>query len=320
MKAIPYWYPTDELPDGYNTEQPKKSHGVTHVHQFYYKRPLYLLSKIFSVLDTIQSPNLNYLKYTFDQTISGLSRLNRYGPTHYSQVNRMLSGTLYIGSQIAEVSLPYLIEGKIKRLKKVLESYRNLSSYTCITTQSSSRINNIPQDSIDYIFTDPPFGGNLMYSELNFLHEAWYQAFTNNRSEAIVNDVQRKALPEYQALMEQCFAENYRILKPGRWMTVEFHNSKNNVWMAIQQALTRAGFVVADVRTLDKKQGTFKQVTTTSAVKQDLIISAYKPNGGLEDRFKLTAGSGEAVWDFVRQHLKHLPVAPEKDGVLQHIP
>lgn len=159
-----------------------------------------------------------------------------------------------------------------------------------------------------------------MYSELNFLWEAWLRVFTNNRSEAIVNKVQRKALPEYQALMEQCFAENYRILKPGRWMTVEFHNSQNKIWMAIQQALTRAGFVIANVRTLDKKQGTFKQVTTTSAVKQDLIISAYKPNGGLEERFKLTAGTEDGAWDFVRQHLKHLPVAPEKDGILQRIP
>ena len=320
MKRIPYWYPTDELPDGDKMSDPKNA-GITHVHQFYYKRPLYLLSKIFSMLNTTQSPNINFLKYTFDQTISGLSRLNRYVPTHYSQVNQYLSGTLYIGSQIAEVSLPYLIEGKIKRLKKILESYRSFNSHVCITTQSSSKISDIPQGSIDYIFTDPPFGGNLMYSELNFLHEAWYQAFTNNQSEAVVNRVQRKALPEYQALMEQCFAENYRILKPGRWMTVEFHNSQNKVWMAIQQALTRAGFIIADVRTLDKKQGTFNQnPEKNKAVKQDLIISAYKPNGGLEERFKLTAGTEEGVWDFVRQHLKHLPVAPEKDGVLQYVP
>lgn len=316
---IPYWYPTDRMPEGDESRRNDDA-GVTHVHQFYYKRPLYLLSKIFSVLNIIQSPNLNYLKYTFDQTIFGLSKLNRYVPTHYSQVNRYLSGTLYIGSQVSEVSLPYLIGGKINRLKKALESYKKTDVRNCIITQSSSKINTIPTDSIDYIFTDPPFGGNLMYSELNFLHEAWYKVFTNNRSEAIVNDVQRKALPEYQALMEGCFSENYRILKPGRWMTVEFHNSQNRVWMAIQQALTRAGFVIADVRTLDKKQGTFKQVTTTSAVKQDLIISAYKPNGGLEDRFKLTAGTEDGAWDFVRQHLKHLPIAPEKDGILQYIP
>ena len=317
---IPYWYPTDRMPDGEESRR-NDDMGITHVHQFYYKRPLYLLSKIFSVLNNTQSPNLNYLKYTFDQTIFGLSKLNRYAPTHYSQVNQILSGTLYIGYQVSEVSLPYLIGGKINRLKKALESYKKNDSHNCITTQSTSRINAIPQDSIDYIFTDPPFGGNVMFSELNFIWEAWLRVFTNNRSEAVVNKVQRKGLPEYQALMERCFAENYRILKPGRWMTVEFHNSQNKVWMAIQQALTRAGFIIADVRTLDKKQGTFNQVSSSNqSVKQDLIISAYKPNGGLEERFKLTAGTAEGVWDFIRQHLRHLPIAPEKDGILQYVP
>ena len=67
-----------------------------------------------------------------------------------------------------------------------------------------------------------------------------------------------------------------------------------------------AGFVVADVRTLDKKQGSFKQITSTAA-KQDLVISAYKPNHGLEQRFKLEAGTEDGVWDFVRTHMRQLP-------------
>jgi len=104
------------------------------------------------------------------------------------------------------------------------------------------------------------------------------------------------------------------VLKPGRWMTVEFHNSKNAVWNAIQEALQAAGFVIADVRTLDKRQGSFNQVTQPGAVKQDIIISCYKPSGGLEERFKLTAGTEEGVWDFVRTHLKQLPVFVSKGG------
>jgi len=97
-------------------------------------------------------------------------------------------------------------------------------------------------------------------------------------------------------------------------MTVVFHNSKNSVWVAIQEALQRAGFVIADVRTLDKRKGTIKQLSTANAARQDLVISAYKPNGGLEERFKLTAGTEEGVWDFVRTHLKQLPVFVSKDG------
>jgi hypothetical protein len=103
-------------------------------------------------------------------------------------------------------------------------------------------------------------------------------------------------------------------------MTVEFHNSQNSVWNAIQEALQRAGFVIADVRILDKQQQTFKQANTVAAVKQDLVISAYKPNGGFEERFQKEAQTEEGVWDFVRTHLKYLPVTKLQDTLLQFIP
>ena len=61
------------------------------------------------------------------------------------------------------------------------------------------------------------------------------------------------------------------------------------------------------------KQDTYKQ-SIAEAVKQDLVISAYKPNGGLEERFKLAAGTEEGAWDFIRTHLKQLPVFVSKDG------
>jgi hypothetical protein len=96
---------------------------------------------------------------------------------------------------------------------------------------------------------------------------------------------------------------------------MEFHNSKNSIWNAIQTALGDAGFVVADVRTLDKKKGTvYQEYYVSGATKHDLIISAYKPNGGLEERFKLEAGTEGGVWDFVRTHLRQLPVFVSKDG------
>jgi len=164
------------------------------------------------------------------------------------------------------------------------------------------------------VFVDPPFGGNLMYSELNFLWEAWLSIFTNSDKEAIESESQNKGLPQYQRIMTDCFSEFYSLLKPNRWMTLEFHNSKNSVWNCIQEAIQRAGFVIADVRVLDKKQLTMQQMTSRGAVKQDLVISAYKPNNGLEERFKLEAGREDGVWDFVRTHLKQLPVFVSKDG------
>jgi len=172
---------------------------------------------------------------------------------------------------------------------------------------------------LDYIFIDPPFGSNIMYSELNFLWESWLKVFTNNQPEAIENKVQGKTLNDYRRLMTNCFNEAFRILKPGRWMTIEFSNTQAAVWNAIQTSVQEAGFVIANVSALDKKQGSFNAVTNTTSVKQDLIISAYKPNGGLEERFTKTGGTEKSVWDFVRTHLNYLPTVKLNNGQLEFI-
>ena len=171
----------------------------------------------------------------------------------------------------------------------------------------------LPDNSIDYVFTDPPFGENIFYADLNHLVESWHRVFTRSETEAIVDRAKGKGLADYQRLMQRCFQAYCRVLKPGRWITVVFHNSRNAVWNAIQEAMLAAGFVVADVRTLDKQQGSYRQVTST-AVKQDLVISAYKPNGGLENRFRLQAGTEDGAWDFVRTHMLQIPVFVARDG------
>lgn len=102
-------------------------------------------------------------------------------------------------------------------------------------------------------------------------------------------------------------------------MTVEFSNTQASVWNTIQTALQEAGFVVANVSALDKKQGSFKAVMTTTAVKQDLIITAYKPNGGLEERFERRGGTEDSVWDFVSSHLRQLPIVKMKSANIEFI-
>jgi len=177
----------------------------------------------------------------------------------------------------------------------------------------------IPTGSLDYVFIDPPFGSNLMYSELNSLWEGWLRVFTHDKQEAVENRSQGKDLDDYRRLMTDCFREVFRILKPGRWVTIEFSNTQASVWNSIQTALQEAGLVVANVSALDKKQGSFNAVTNPTSVKQDLVISAYKPNGGLEERFAKTGGSEDSIWDFVRTHLKCLPVVKVRHGTLEFI-
>ena len=87
------------------------------------------------------------------------------------------------------------------------------------------------------MFTDPPFGENIYYADLNYLVESWHRVRTASEPEAIIDQAKGKKIADYQRLMQRCFTEYCRVLKPGRWITVVFHNSRNAVWNAIQEAM-----------------------------------------------------------------------------------
>ena len=288
--------------------------GISYAHDFHLSRQLITYSLLWNrggVLPTTEMQRL--WRFLLQSVVVSFTRRNRYRKKAYSQVNTNLSGTLYVGSTISEPTPTYCLSGKIKRFVNAIPIGRRK---TAISTQSLASIL-IADNSVDYIFIDPPFGDNLPYAELNFLWEAWLKVFTKASQDAIVNGKQKKDLLIYTNMMADCLREVYRILKPGRWVTVEFHNSKNAVWTAIQEAMGRAGFIIADVSILDKGMKTKKQMNA-KAVDKDLVISAYKPNGGLEKRFQLEAGTEDGVWDFIKTHLRQLPISIGKDG-LMHI-
>ena len=164
----------------------------------------------------------------------------------------------------------------------------------------------IPDVTVDYVFVDPPFGKNIPYSDLALVVERWHGVTTAMAEEATEDEFKGRGLDEYAELMLRCFAEFFRVLKPGRWMTVEFSNHSNDVWLRIQNALASAGFVVADTRVIDKGQLSFRQVTAENAVKHDLVISAYKPAEATERSFQIAAGSADGAWAFVREHLSRI--------------
>lgn len=297
---IKSWYPNSRMPLGDESRRNDRT-GLTHVHHLYTKRNLIILSELRGRF--AKSKHKEALLLLFTSHLVNLSKMNRYRPGVSFPYNP-LSGTLYIGSQISEANPFIAYKNKVKRF---VEAFYMVDKNAVIETTSLVDIS-IKDNSIDYIFTDPPFGANIMYSELSFIWETWLKITTNNNTEAIINKTHKRLLPEYQNLMEQCFKQYYRVLKPGRWITVEFSNSKASVWNSIQEALQRAGFIIANVSALDKKMGSFKAVTTTTAVKQDLVISAYKPSEKMKLEIIEKSHLDKSVWNFIKEHLEKLPV------------
>lgn len=314
---IPYWFPTERLFEGKETRR-NDPIGITHVHHFYSLQSLPELSLFWNKVSTFSSRTNKALMLSHTASSPYISKMRRFRPD--KRGGGPLAGTLYISSLLTPPNPLLTITRNINFINNGFQCISQMSNYACISTQSFSMQNTIPNDSQDYIFIDPPFGSNINYSELNFIWESWLRVITNNDPEAVENEVQKKGSAEYRQIMTKCFKEAYRLLKPGRWMTIEFSNTKASIWNSIQTALMDAGFIVANVSALDKKQGSFKAVTTPTAVKQDLVISAYKPNGGFEERFLKEAQSEEGVWDFIRTHLKYLPVTKQQDTVLQFVP
>ena len=275
--------------------------GLTHVHHFYFSKSLVILEYILSLSNSKET------KFWVNSQLVNISKLNRFRPGISFPYNP-LSGTLYIGSQISESNVFVALENKLNKLNNAFKLLHpdNVSSIESATCSS------LPANCVDYIFTDPPFGANISYSELNFIQESWLRVKTNNKEEAIVNESLHKTRDSYQNLMTESLKEYYRVLKPNRWLTIEFSNTSASIWNTIQRAIEEAGFIVSSVTSLDKQTGSFKAVTTTTAVKQDLVITCYKPSNEIINKLSFHNANREYVWDFISEHLLHLPVHMEK--------
>jgi len=303
---ISEWHPNNILPVGEKTSEPIRM-GIEHVHQFYTKRNLIALAKYLSIIQT--SRFKDPLLFILTGMIQRSSKMNRMHVKNFFHGGGgwnagIMKGTIHIPSIPIETSIIEQVSDKINSFIKAKNCINQSGNLTNVSSASHQLIKD---NSIDYIFTDPPFGANIMYSELNFLWESWLKVRTNNKKEAIENRKQGKTLLNYQELMTECFKEYQRVLKPGKWMTVEFSNTSAAVWNGIQTSLQRAGFIIANVAAIDKKQGGMRSITTAIAVRQDLAISCYKPSEEFERKFKIASGD-IAVWDFIQEHLQHLPV------------
>jgi 16S rRNA G966 N2-methylase RsmD len=236
------WFPTAPLVEGerYVVKDCLSAYGITHIHHFYLPRQLATMACLWRLAGGADTYEQRCgLRFWISSNSLTLTVLNRFAPTHHSQVNRYFSGTLYIPSTVAESSYRYTFENKIKRLSRAFASIRRLGKQRyALGTQSATSLSEIPDNAVDYVFIDPPFGRNLQYSELNQIWEAWLQVQTNRDFEAVIDSTRHVDVPEYAQLMHSAFRELARVLKPARWITVEFHNSSvpSGVWLELKVA------------------------------------------------------------------------------------
>lgn len=292
--------PTYEWGEGDKYGDPKRV-GATSVNMLYYPRVKYILGYLYQLINREYSAQKKELMFIFTSMLPKLTRMNRYMPQHGSRaLVGPMANTLYIPPQGVENNP---IDQFEYQAGKVIKAFELCNSGTAVQLTSATN-SSLPANSIDYIFTDPPFGANIMYSELNTVSESWLKVMTNNGEEAISNNTQHKGIMEYQDIMTRCFKEYNRVLKPGKWMTVEFSNTSAAFWNSLQYSIKSAGFIISAITDLNKERGGLHAMLGPTAVKQDLAISCYKPSKKMTE--EVNDNPSESVWALVDEHLDHV--------------
>ena len=154
---------------------------------------------------------------------------------------------------------------------------------------SADNLRHLRDETVDYVFTDPPFGSNIFYSDMSLFHEAWLGETTDHRTEAVIHTVGKKkvgAEQRYEQVVGSAFGEAWRILKPGGHMSVVFSNSRGRIWGIFQRALREGGFTAAPVHVavLKKGQRSVKGLASgrEAVVTADLVLTVRKEASSYE--------------------------------------
>jgi DNA modification methylase len=258
---IEFWYPKNaKLP-------PLKREKLTFVHELFTKRNLIILSAIFHEIEKLQEGSLKALmKFVFS---SALAQTTNMMPYVHETVGKICKGWTthsywvppqhwelnvfrYLKLRFNEIKRGKEQSNKIfsgkKEAKNFAELFEDADYY--IKTHSALELVNekfpsktiVNPNSADYVFTDPPYGGSIQYLELSVLWASWLKLPIRFEDEVTINKYQQKDFERYDRMLRQAFRQTYKTLRPNKYMTVTFHNTRIRIRNSLIRAVVFAGF------------------------------------------------------------------------------
>lgn len=275
-KEIPHWYPKHRMIQGYETcvKRNLSEQGVHYVYDLFTKRNLFALSAIkANIIGDYSLP----LLFSWTSILLKSSRMMAH---NNDGIGRIQKGTYYLPQVLHDVNVWRFME---EAVGDMIIGYNEIGwpNSPFLNSTSDSRNLEIPDNSVDYIFTDPPYAGKVQYGELNYVWEAWLGYDTEwHENEIIVNEVRGRTESDWAAMISKSFSECYRVLKPGRCLSICYHDTSEGSWSLVQDLLAEAGFIVEKTESalyIDTKTKTTNQYFADKVNKRDLVINFRKP-------------------------------------------
>ncbi|MGO9115555.1 MAG: DNA methyltransferase [Thermoguttaceae bacterium] len=283
-REIPHWRPTTTFPTSFARWQTDlRPAGIQSVADLYTKRNLWALAALRAAAAASCCPQVALFALT--AVSLALSRMQRYSPAS-GFPNMLLVGTYYIPPIGREIEVGSWYEGKLRGLAKGYDAIRRAMppNAEALVTTADARQLDLPHDSMDYIFTDPPYADAVQYGELNFVWESWLGDTPDwHGSEIVVNRSRGKDADDWARALRAAMDECHRVLKPGRWLSLCYHDTSAHRWAMLQDLMHDAGFVIdsaAAAGSIETGQMSFNQWMSNKATKRDLVVSFRKPRPG----------------------------------------
>ena len=282
VKEIEDNYPLNDTPQEIQWGELHRAgyhYGITHLHHFYTARNYIVMSNLWKLTETYAENIADALKLL----------LLSYNASHCTLMTRVVakkkakdfiltsaqSGVLYISKLPVEKNILLGLKRKVKPFAETYTMLQDCTGQVTIHNSSSAKMKE-SDNSIDFVFTDPPFGDFIPYAEVNQINELWLNKVTRREDEIIISASQGKDVLTYQKLLTQVFSEINRVLKPTHYVSIVFHAAKAKVWDAFSEAVTGAGLQIVLTNILDKTQASFKQVVSDGAVQGDPLFLLKK--------------------------------------------
>lgn len=296
-------------------------YGVDEVMHLYTKRNLWALAAIKA---NIAGEQMYPLLFAWTSILLKSSRLMAHNS---DGIGRIQKGTYYIPQISHDINVWRFLQ---EALDDMLIGYKEIgwpnSPFLCSTTDA--RYLDIPDNSVDYIFTDPPYAEKVQYGELNYVWEAWLNYDTSwHENEIIVNEERGKTENDWARMISKVFNECFRVLKPGKCLSICYHDTSEGTWALVQDLLSEAGFLVEKTDAalyIDTKTKTTNQYFADKVNKRDLVINFRKPRPNeLTSKITIT-GTEDAnyfslkVHGIIRDHLATHP-GTTKDRIYDEV-
>ena len=173
------------------------------------------------------------------------------------------------------------------RLKKVVEAKKDIYHYINeqsindlqIVKGSATNLHFIASESIDYIYTDPPYGAKIAYLDLSAMWNAWLDIDVTEEdynNEAIEGGGHRKSKSDYNQLIAESIKEMYRVLKFNRWMSFVFAHKDPEFWHLIIDTAEQCGFEYVGAVPQKNGQSSFKKRQNPFTVLSGQLIINFK--------------------------------------------